>query len=147
MSSPVKRVWSKDKERRWRKTFTKENILGDKKLRYRLRHETADQVSRSFKAEHMAQEAAQDEQARVDMRAQFAQAEMSPTAAKPTYVSRGTKWTADEARRWRETAAKAWKRLCCFWGVHEWQDRHKMIMNRAYGMETACRHCNRLKQS
>lgn len=58
------KFWSKDKERKWRASFTRENVEGARLLAYNLRHSTPEAIVRAEKAQHLAREAKEDMEVR-----------------------------------------------------------------------------------
>ena len=66
MQSPK---WSKQADKKWRSTFTRDNKVGEALLRYRLRHETPEQIAKSNKAEHLAREDKEDKEYAANLKA------------------------------------------------------------------------------
>lgn len=59
-----RQYWSKDADRKWRASFTRENVEGARLLAHRLRHQSVESVVRAEKAAHVAREAKEDMEAR-----------------------------------------------------------------------------------
>ena len=65
----TQRPWSKDAERKWRSTFTRENREGERLLSYKFRHgETPASLIRAEKANYLAKEAKEDMAVRAEAR-------------------------------------------------------------------------------
>lgn len=59
-----RQYWSKDADRKWRASFTRENVEGARLLAHRMRHQSVESIVRAEKAAHLAREAKEDMEAR-----------------------------------------------------------------------------------
>lgn len=60
----LRQYWSKDADRKWRASFTRENVEGARLLAHKMRHQTVEQIVRAEKAAHLEREAKDDMEAR-----------------------------------------------------------------------------------
>ncbi len=58
------RAWSKDADRKWRASFTRDNVTGARLLAQRLKSEGPEAIAMGFKRDHLASEARGDMEAR-----------------------------------------------------------------------------------
>lgn len=113
-------VWGKDRDQAWRRTFTRENKLGERKLAFDLRHKTPGEVVRAMKARDRSKEASDDAETKRLAREVAKSSVLRPEMPKLD--------SGDEIQMQNVRADFKWpyfSKLFCFIGIHKWDGQHR----------------------
>ena len=120
-------VWGKEKDKKWKQTFTRDNKTGGRKLAFELRHKTPAEVVRNMKSRDMEVEKKNDAEAR-----RIGRLAGKDAIPRPEYPKVGGEYQPLELEGpyWSVRIKEKFKPsgllgLLCVIGIHKWDGAHK----------------------